>query len=255
MARFVEDLSLFMNVLTGANTAESIDITEQKSLNAALMNMRGWRVAAYINESNCSLTTETRQAIHSALRALNEAGLNIVEEEPPGLERAAALWPALFMHAATLQLRGVYAGHEETAGALVRSVLASTANVAPPSLDDFVSAWNERDMLRSALVKWMNTTPLIIAPVGAVPAFEHNARRVKVGEDELSVFRAFNYSRAFNVLGFPSVSIPAGRSREGLPIGVQIIGRPFAEEAVLAAASIIEESLGGWMQPPDALMT
>jgi amidase len=255
MARFVEDLSLFMNVLTGTNTPESFSMTEQQSLNAALLNMRGWRVAAYVNESSCALTTETRQAIHSALRALNEAGLNVIEEEPPGLERAAALWPALFMHAATLQLRGVYAGHEETAGALVRSVLASAGNAAPPSLADFVNAWNERDALRSALVKWMNTTPLIIAPVGAVPAFEHHARRVKVGDDVLSVFRAFNYSRAFNVLGFPSISIPAGRSREGLPIGVQIIGRPFEEEAVLAAASIIEESLGGWMQPPDEIIT
>jgi Asp-tRNA(Asn)/Glu-tRNA(Gln) amidotransferase A subunit family amidase len=56
------------------------------------------------------------------------------------------------------------------------------------------------------------------------------------------------------VLGLPSVSVPAGRTREGLPIGVQIIGRPFAESTVLAAASILEESLGGWAQPPRTIM-
>jgi Asp-tRNA(Asn)/Glu-tRNA(Gln) amidotransferase A subunit family amidase len=111
----------------------------------------------------------------------------------------------------------------------------------------------ERDGLRSALINWMAETPLIIAPVGAVPAFDHGARRVKVGEEEMSIFRAFNYSRAFNVLGLPAVCVPAGRSGEGLPISVQIIGRPFEEEAVLAAASIIEESLGGWVQPADMI--
>ena len=46
---------------------------------------------------------------------------------------------------------------------------------------------------------------------------------------------------------------PAGHSIEGLPIGVQIIGRPFAEEVVLAAAAIIEETLGGWQMPPARL--
>ncbi len=68
----------------------------------------------------------------------------------------------------------------------------------------------------------------------------------------MSVFRAFSYSRAFNVLGLPCVSVPVGRTPEGLPIGVHIIGRPFEDEAVLAAASVIEEALGGWVRPPSS---
>jgi Asp-tRNA(Asn)/Glu-tRNA(Gln) amidotransferase A subunit family amidase len=127
-------------------------------------------------------------------------------------------------------------------------VLAALDKAPSPPLDEFVKAQVERRDLRAAFIQWMRATPLVIAPVGAVPAFEHGARRVDVEGQGMSVFRAFGYSRAVNVLGFPSVSVPAGRTREGLPIGVQIIGRPFAEEAVLAAASIIEESLGGWVQ-------
>jgi aspartyl-tRNA(Asn)/glutamyl-tRNA(Gln) amidotransferase subunit A len=48
----------------------------------------------------------------------------------------------------------------------------------------------------------------------------------------------------------PSVIVPAGRSAEGLPIGVQIIGRPFEEQTALAAAAVIEEALGGWQSCP-----
>ena len=95
----------------------------------------------------------------------------------------------------------------------------------------------------------MKTTPLILAPVGSTPAFEHGATRVAVRGQSISVFRAFSYSQTFNVFGLPSVVVPAGRSAEGLPIGVQIVGRPFEEGMVLAAAAAIEETLGGWQRP------
>jgi amidase len=96
----------------------------------------------------------------------------------------------------------------------------------------------------------MKTTDLILAPVGSTPAFEHGAQRLEVNGQSISVFRAFSYSQTFNVFGLPSVVVPAGQSAEGLPIGVQIIGRSFEEETVLAAASVIEETLGGWRRPP-----
>jgi len=52
------------------------------------------------------------------------------------------------------------------------------------------------------------------------------------------------------VFGLPSVVVPAGRTLSGLPIGVQIIGRPYEERTVLAAAKLIEEALGGWLICP-----
>ncbi len=108
----------------------------------------------------------------------------------------------------------------------------------------------ERERLREELLRWMKTTPLIVAPVGAVPAFDHGTKRIVVGDNSFSVFRAFGYSQAFNVFGLPSVCVRAGQSAEGLPIGVQIVGRPNEEKTILAAAAIIEEALGGWRRPP-----
>src|ERR1043165_1977867 len=86
----------------------------------------------------------------------------------------------------------------------------------------------------------MKTTPIIIAPVGATSAWPHGTKRLTVQGESVSVVRAFSYSQTFNVFGLPAVSVPVTRSAEGLPIGVQIIGRPFAEDEVLAAARIIE---------------
>ena len=247
LARRVEDLSLLLSVLTERYADHTIS-----SQTEARIKMSGWRVASFIADGDAPVTSETKQAVQAALRALSEARLTVIEEKPPGLKRAVKLWPALFSRASLIQLRDVYAGHENQAGRVVRALLNSAEDDSP-SLDEFIKAWIERDALRAALVRWMNTTPLIVAPVGSVPAFEHGARRVDVEGEAISVFRAFGYSRIANVLDLPSVSVPAGRTYDGLPIGVQIIGKPFEEEAVLAAASIIEDALGSFVLPANPL--
>ena len=90
----------------------------------------------------------------------------------------------------------------------------------------------------------MDTTPLIVCPVGATPAFAHDVHKVTIGGQSVNTFRAFSYSQTFNVFDLPAATVPAGRSAEGLPIGVQIVGRPNEEAMVLAAAAMVEEALG-----------
>jgi amidase len=249
MARYVEDISLLLKVLTITEAAKSVALPTSEMRDDVKINVRGWRVAWCGSESYAPLTEETNLAIQAAMSALNHAGLIVTEEKPPGMKRAISLWPQLFSRCAAEQLQEIYTGNEQHAGASVRAVLASLDKSPPPSTDEFVKAEVERNALRAALIQWMQKTPLIIMPVGSVAAFEHDARRVDVEGQEMSVFHAFGFSRAINVLGFPAVSIPAGRSRDSLPIAVQIIGRPFAEETVIAAASIIEKALGGWLPP------
>ena len=101
----------------------------------------------------------------------------------------------------------------------------------------------ERDRLREELVQWMETTPIIVAPVGATPAYPHDTLKVTVRGATFGTFRAFSYAQTFSVFNLPVVTVPAGKSNEGLPIGVQIAGTPFAEEMILAAAEIVEAAL------------
>jgi Asp-tRNA(Asn)/Glu-tRNA(Gln) amidotransferase A subunit family amidase len=57
------------------------------------------------------------------------------------------------------------------------------------------------------------------------------------------------FSQWLNLTGFPGASVPVGVSAEGLPIGVQVIGRPYEEELVLAVAEQIENGRGPWRAP------
>lgn len=255
MARVVSDLQLLFDVLAGAETSAlrvangRFTKPEFPNPKSEIRPMRGWRVSYYTGDGVSPVSEETRSAVETAAQSLAGAGLVIEETRPPGIERGHDLWLRLFSRASVIQLRNVYAGQEEKGGDFVRWRLATADDAPLPTLDDYIRCWMERDRLRAELIEWMESTPLLIAPVGATPAFPHDAHKVTVGEKSLSTFRAFSYSQTFNVFDLPVAVIPAGRSVEGLPIGVQIIGRPFAEETVLVAAGIIEEALGGWQAP------
>jgi len=243
MARSVSDLDLVFAVLAGIQP--TTPNAEHELLETRLASLRGWRVACYADDGVSPVSEETRSAVETASRALADAGLAIEETKPPGIERGHDLWLKLFSRASVVQLRNVYAGHEEMGGEFVRWRLATADDTPAPSLDDYISSWLERDRLRATLVEWMEKRPLILAPVGATPAYQHGTHRVKVGDRTLNTFRAFSYSQTFNVFDLPVVVVPAGHSSEGLPIGIQIVGRPFAEETVLVVAAVIEEALGG----------
>lgn len=241
MARSTTDLKLLFDVLSGSGGQSHRGSAAVKSLVGE--SLRGRRVAWYVDDLVSPVTAETGNAVEAAAHALAHAGLSVEQVQPPGVELGHDLWLRLFSRASVVLLRSVYAGQEEKAGEFVRWRLATADNTPTATLDEYIESWLERDRVREKLVRWMDEVPLIVAPVGATPAFAHDSHKVVVGEQTVSVFRAFSYAQTFNVLDLPVVVIPVGRSAEGLPIGVQIIGRPFDEATVLAAAAIIEEAM------------
>jgi Asp-tRNA(Asn)/Glu-tRNA(Gln) amidotransferase A subunit family amidase len=206
-------------------------------------DVRGARVAWYTDDEVAPVTEETARAVATAATALSDAGLVCEERRPPHVERGNEMWLKLFSRASVVQLRKVYAGREREGGPFVRWRLSTADDNPPPALDEYITAWMERDRMREELVAWMQTTALLVAPVGATPAYAHDTLKVTVHGSTMRTFRAFSYVQTFSVFDLPVVTVPVGRSHDGLPIGVQIVGRPFAEEMVLEAAEIVERAL------------
>lgn len=243
MARCADDVRLLFRALA------SSDETPQSPDDVRNVDLRNCNLALHDFDGVCPVTEDTRNAIESVGRAFEDAGCAVRAERPPGIEHGHNLWSSLFARAASAQLREEYAGREDEAGPLVRYILDSSGKNRASAVDEFSRAWEERNKLRTTLLEWMRDTPLIVAPVGAMPAFEHGARHVVVSGESISIFRAFSYSQTYTVFDLPSVSVPTGLSSEGLPLGIQIVGRPNAEEQVLAAAEIVEQAIGGWRMP------
>ena len=82
----------------------------------------------------------------------------------------------------------------------------------------------------------------IICPTAAMPAPPH-------GETFADSSRNAFYTGPYNLTGWPGTVVRGGTSPEGLPIGVQVIARPWREDVSLALAGLLESALGGWQQP------
>lgn len=248
LARSVEDLETMIDVLRVVGLSKE----GREWWEAQGELKKGTRVALWLNDPLTPVTEETRSAVLAVGRALSDAGLEVREETPPGVGEGSELWLKRFSPDVAKALGRVYQTPEdlEQAGKGVRALLSrAVANSAIP-VAERLSVDEECSTRRRALLEWMTEVPLIVAPVGAVPAFEHGARKVEVAGRELSVFGAFSYSQVFNTLDLPVACVPAGRSSEGLPVGVQIAARPFCEKTALSAARIVERGLGGWQPPP-----
>jgi Asp-tRNA(Asn)/Glu-tRNA(Gln) amidotransferase A subunit family amidase len=228
MARSVADLRLLLGVLSNERQVEG-------------NFKKGARFVWYEDDGVVPVTNETAKAVKNAATALMDAGLIGEERVPRHVDRGNELWLKLFSRASVVQLRQAYTGREAEGGSFVSWRLRTADDTSAPSLDEYIANWMERDRLREELLSWMETTPIIVAPVGATPAYEHDTLKVTVQGVTMGTFRAFSYAQAFNVFDLPVVVVPAGRANNGLPIGVQIVGRPFAEEMVLAAAEIVEQ--------------
>ena len=253
MARRVDDLALLFSVIADPTQFEISDSNIHGDLREK--ELRGLKIAWYVDDRCAPVQNEIRKAVEAAADAFADFGLEVTQADPPGISTAPRLWIDLFSRAAALEIGSVYRGREAEAGPTVASLLRNLDEEPHDfeerieSAERLAAAVVEREQLREELLRWMKTTALILAPVAAIAAFEHSAERVEVNGQSISIFRAFSYSQTYNVFGLPSVVVPVARTVGGLPIGVQVVGRPFEERTVLAAASVIENAFGGWTKP------
>ena len=237
LARCVEDLRLiFFAMAEESGGGHSREMNDDRT-----------RVAWYVDDGVAPVTEDTVKAVERAAQIMRDAGFDVRQETPPGVSAGHRLWIELFSGAAADQIREIYQRHDDKAGPLVKSLLKSTDKTLEARIqraETVAKAVVERERYREEMLRWMRTTPLILAPVCSTVAFEHGAGRVEVNGESVSILRSCSYSQTVNVFGLPAVVVPVARAVDGLPIGVQIIGSPFQESEILAAAAIIEHSIG-----------
>ena len=94
------------------------------------------------------------------------------------------------------------------------------------------------------MLAFMESYDVIMCPTEAFPALSHGQ-----GQHE-DVQRGWSYTSAYNMTGWPAAVVRGGATSDGMPIGVQVVARPWREDVVLAVAQLLETSLGGWQRSP-----
>ena len=100
------------------------------------------------------------------------------------------------------------------------------------------------DRLRDGVLRFLELFPILLLPVAAVPAFPLASTELEVDgvHHVVNDMTILAPCRAVSLLGLPALSVPAGRSRDGLPVGVQVVARPGREDQILAVAATLERA-------------
>ncbi|HEX5483094.1 MAG TPA: amidase [Terriglobia bacterium] len=249
LARTAADLKLMFEVIAGP------DVGDPSSAPVPVKwipkdEIRKLRIGWFEDDGRTPITPETRNAVRRAAQSLAAEGFIVEPFRPEGLERARQLWWNIFGRVGGMILAPAVNGCEKELSPILNEFLAFIRADVPLTLQDLIETWMERDQLRIQLLTQMEEFPVLLCPVCAIPAFRHSEREWTVEGKSVNYLDVMSYSQWFNLLGNPAAVVPVGRSAEGLPIGVQVVGRPYEEEAVLAIAAEIEERCGGWQQPP-----
>jgi Asp-tRNA(Asn)/Glu-tRNA(Gln) amidotransferase A subunit family amidase len=248
MARTVEDVRILFAVMTGWDDGDPC---------AAPVAVHGFHdsdinavpIGFFEDDGRTPVTRETREAVNRAAGILSQIGFSVAPFRPEGLEEARRLWWKFFGVAGGMILGPMLRGHEAELSPTLREFYLWTGAEPAHTGESLLAAWLGRDELREKILLQMRKYPVLICPVAAIPAFHHGEREWQVEEKTVKYLDAWSYCEWFNLLGFPAVVVPMGCSVDGLPIGVQIVGRPWEEEVVLAIAARLEAERGPWQGP------
>ena len=248
MARTVGDVRALFEVLAGPDASDPCSApVPLRTVSEA--ELRGMRVGVLESEALGAATAETKEAVERAARILREQGLAVETKTLRGLDRALELWWYFFGPVIGDMIRQGAMGSERLLSPMLREYAALTTAEKEMNYDEFVQACAERDRLRGEILRQMADVEVLLSPVSAAPAFRHGEGNWRRGEKECYL-DTMRFSQWLNFAGLPGAAVPVGLSKEGLPIGVQVIGRPWEEELVLAVAEMLEKGRGAWVAPP-----
>ena len=257
LARSVEDLALIARTICGPDDAEW-DVPPVPWTEAPDRPLAAHRFAWSANFGGIPVTRDTSEAIRQLAGGLANSGCAVEERNPEGFSFDAAweTWGeiAIAERAATGgdRARERVTALNATLGD-AWAVARGSAKGARATIADYAAALTRRDALITALERFFERWDALLCPVTVSPAIGHVPFGTPIDVDEHKVpyfIAGTAYTCLFNLTGHPSVVLPLTRSRDGLPIGVQVVGKRWGEPALLALAQKVALITGPFTPPP-----
>jgi amidase len=242
MARRTLDLWTILPLLVGSDGRDST-VLDIPFTDPSLVNLRELRVAFYTTNGFAPAHSDVSQVIQTVAAALEREVLLVSEDRPACLENSYDL---------EMKILGADGGDslwrylEELGSTSIHPLLRSWLEKLEKyrvSLSGFQDYWTEWDRYRAEMFKFLQNYDVVLCPAYTQAAILHGTSSL----DEN--FRGFSHTMASNLTGWPAAVVRCGTSASGLPIGVQIVARPWREDVALAVTSRLEEIFGGWQAP------
>jgi amidase len=241
MARYVEDLALALPIICGPDGRDPAVVPVAIG-DPAAVDLSKLRIAWYADNGIVEAADDIQRVLAETVLQLKAQGLELEQKLLPGMRELVSL---------STELR-----ESANAGLIIRLLQRYGTTQPGPDLDGYlteagVAAANSFDpALMEAIDEARSRALGFFADYDAIlcPPSHSLARPHRASHDDS--FDDWSYITIHNLLGWPGVSVRAGSSAEGLPVGVQIVAAPWREDIALAVAQKIEILMGGYQKPP-----
>jgi amidase len=265
IARSVEDLRLALTILAGPDEREW-EVPPVPLTPAPARELRGLRLA-WCDDFGFPVSAETKAALANLATNLAQAGCHVERSQPPELDFAEAVRIYGLLKEAAFTVRGTplnlprwlwraVAAQVPASNPIGRGLLQG----AGANLQSYARALSQRDVFIDKLERFLGQWDAWLCPVAAVPAYPHLPSRNPIeqlratvdvdGQSIPYIFATSMFTTLFNLTGSPVVVLPLSRTREGLPIGVQVIGKRWNDMGLLAVAEQLAQVTGPFQPPP-----
>jgi amidase len=238
IARSADDLDLLLGVLAGPSpehaAAWHVELPEP-----TVRTVRGCRVGLWLDDAACPIEVEYLARLRAAVDALADAGAHVADSHPPVS----------------------FAAQIDTFTRLI------TAAVSPAMPDEIAEAFggshrawlranDERAAHRRVWAEWFASHDVLLCPVNLGAAFAHDQagtimeRTVVLDGVTRGHAEYGSWPGLIGVVGLPAAVVPIGRTRDGLPVGVQVVAPYLADRTAIAVAGLVGELVGGYEPPP-----
>jgi aspartyl-tRNA(Asn)/glutamyl-tRNA(Gln) amidotransferase subunit A len=242
MVRTVEDCALVMNAVAGYDPRDpsSADRSIPDFTQSLTENIKGLRVGVPKEPFEDPIDSEVEHFVRSAIELLGKLGAIIHEISWPMYHESKAISSSIQMAEATAYHSQLMRRQGSRFDPKVRLRLEAGLFI---SAVDYVQAQRARRLFCQQSCDLFKKVDLLAGPTVPITACTIGTEEVQIGNTLLGVIPALTqYTRPFNLNGFPAITVPCGFSKNGLPIGFQLAGKPFDEATVLGGAFAYEQA-------------
>ncbi|MEU8690347.1 amidase [Streptomyces sp. NPDC048665] len=261
MARSARDLMLLLDVMAGPDPL-TLGVAHALTLPPARHErLGGFRVLVLDEHPFIPTGAAVRAGVNRVADALVDGGARVERHSPllPDLAEAAELYTQLMFSSAVARFPvEAYEELRTRAAALSaddRSLDAARLRGMVFRHLDWIEADNRRQLHRHGWRQLFAEFDAVVCPITPTPAFPHDhnpdprERRIDIDGVEHPYFDQLVWAGVATMPGLPATAVPAGRSPEGLPVGVQLIGPMFEDRTPLRLAELLEQRIGGFQAP------
>lgn len=250
MARTVEDVAILLRAIAGPDSKDSysrkVDVPDY--LQALTGTIKGISIGIPREYFYENLAPDVEAAVAHALRVLEKLGAHLREIRLPNVPVHRAVWLNIASPEA-------YSFHEPYLKASAAEYGADVRGRLEPGREllavDYVRAQRTRGMMKEECLKLFREVSVIVTPTIPIAAPRiDDLDKLWAGVPETAAASLSRYTRFFNIVGFPAISIPCGFTTDGLPIGIQIAGKPFDESTVLRVSHAYEQEARWYERRP-----